>query len=406
MTTSRRSFLSTVALAPLLPSLAESPVALPAPTRHYTADPSRFEPWIEVYPTALRANVGVLSQLAGRRPILAVIKNNGYGLGVALVAKSLEDDPRVSGFAVVKVAEALALRAAGIEKPILLLSLFDDAEGEALVRQRIALSLCVPDIAARVTRAIAAAGQGATGHLYIDTGMSRMGLPYHTALPIVRELARLPRLQVAGMMTELAEDPEFDTEQVRRLSTLATEVRAAGITTGPLHAASSHAVFNHKDTLLDAVRPGMSLFGGYPTDDGRERSIAPLTVAFRLKARVVRVEQLRTGDTVSYGRRFKATAPTWVATLPIGHADGYPRRAVEGGRVFIGGRTYPVIGAVSASHTIVNLGPTTTVQVGDVVTLLGPDDDAIHPNTLAGRVGVSVYDVLMHLNAALPRTSL
>jgi len=403
MATSRRSFLATLALTPLAPTLARASVGLPGAGLPFAPDPTRFEPWIEVYPAALRSNVGVLSQLAGGRPIMAVIKNNGYGLGVAEVATALEPDPRVNGFGVVKVGEALALRAAGIRKPILLLSIFDDADGVALVRGGISLSLCVPDIGARVTRAIAAAGRDASGHFYVDTGMSRMGLPFHSALPVLRELASVPRLAVVGMMTELAEEPDFDTEQVRRLSALATEARAAGISTGPLHAASSHAVFNHQNTLLDAVRPGMSLFGGYPTDDGRERSIAQLTPAFRLKARVARVAQMRVGDTVSYGRRFRADAPTWIATLPVGHADGYPRRAVQGGRVLIGGRTYPVIGAVSASHAIVNLGQTTSVQVGDVVTLIGPDADAIHPNTLAGTTGTSVYDVLMHLNPGLPR---
>ncbi|MSR02764.1 MAG: alanine racemase [Gemmatimonadetes bacterium] len=399
MPLSRRSFLATAAVSPLVsPSLG-----LPSADPSYAADPARFEPWIEVDSAALRANVAVLWELAGGRPIMAVVKNNGYGLGIRAVARPLDADPRVSGFGVVKVAEALALRDAGVRKPILLLALFDAADGEELVRRGITLSLGVPDIGARVAKATTGAGRSARGQFYIDTGMSRMGLPYHTALPILRDLSRQPRLEITGMMTELAEEPEFDAEQVRRLSTLAAEARAAGVTTGPLHAASSHAVFNRKETLLDAVRPGISLFGAYPTDDGSERSIAALTVAFRLKARVVRVEQLRSGDTVSYGRRFKAESPTWVATVPIGHADGYPRSAVRGGQMLIGGRPYPVVGAVSASHAIVNLGAATAVKVGDVAIVLGPDHAAIHPNTLAGTTGISVYDVLMHLSPSLPR---
>lgn len=411
MTVSRRSFLAGTAIAPFVGPLAipfdMRASASPAPPHRANAPfapaPERFEPWIDVDPAAIRTNVGVLSHLAGGRPIMAVIKNNGYGLGLQEVARVLEPDPRVSGFGVVKVAEALALREAGIRKPILLLALFDDADGGALVRNEITLSLCVPDSGARVARAVERAGRAARGQLYIDTGMSRMGMPYHAALPALREIARTPRLEIAGMFTELTEDREFDTEQVRRLRALGTEARAAGIPTGPLHAASSHAVFNHHDTLLDAVRPGISLFGAYPTDDGSERSIAELTVAFRLKARVVRVERMRAGDTVSYGRRFKAEAPTWIATIPMGHADGYPRRATQGGQVLIGGRAYPVIGAVSASHAIANLGAETEVKVGDVVTLLGPDHPAIHPNALAFATGISVYDVLMHLNANLPR---
>lgn len=400
MSVSRRQFVVGLTAASLAgPRLAREGDAAP-PT---DVPPDRFEPWIEVDPAALRTNVSVLSTLAGGRPIVAVVKNNGYGLGLAEVARTLDSLPGVSGFGVVKVAEALALREAGIRKPILLLAIFDDAEGEALLRSRITLSACVPDVGARLVTAMRRAGGEARVQYYIDTGMSRMGLPYRTALPVLRELARIPRLSVAGTFTELTEDPAFDLEQAHRLSELAAAARADGIPTGPLHAASSHAVFNNRAVLLDAVRPGIALFGAYPTDDGSERSIAQLTVAFRLKARVVRVERLRAGDTVSYGRRFTADSATWIATIPVGHADGYPRRAVQGGRVLIGGRTYPVIGAVSASHSIVNLGDTTSVTVGDVVTALGPDDPAIHPNALAGGAGVSVYDVLMHLGATLPR---
>ncbi|HEX4932212.1 MAG TPA: alanine racemase, partial [Gemmatimonadaceae bacterium] len=324
MSLSRRRFLAAAGASPLLASpllaLEVDPHGRPLSRPDATAiPPTRFEPWVEVSPSAMRFNVGVLSRLAGARPILAVIKNNGYGLGVREVARALEPDERVHGFGVVKVSEALALREAGVRKPILLLALFDDAEGEALVRHGVTLSLCVPDAAERIARASARARRPATAQLYIDTGMSRMGLPYHRALPLVREMARTPRLALRGMLTELTEDRAFDTEQVRRLATLAEQAQGAGVDIGgPLHAASSHAVFNHPDTHLGAVRPGISLFGAYPTDDGSERRIAALQVALAVRARVVRVEQMRIGDTVSYGRRFTADAPTWIATIPVG----------------------------------------------------------------------------------------
>ncbi len=117
----------------------------------------------------------------------------------------------------------------------------------------------------------------------------------------------------------------------------------------------------------------------------------------------MRVERLEKGDGVSYGRNYVATRPTWIATLPVGHADGYPRAAVKGCQVAIGRRLFPVIGAVSASHTIVELGDERLAEVGDVATLVGGDDPAIHPNEIAKRAGISVYDVLMHLNPELPR---
>jgi alanine racemase len=417
MSLSRRQFVGAIGTAPLLTAAAraareqqEVVPAAPSPVetaRVETAqatDPARMEPWIVVQPAALRANVGTLSRLAGGRPLMAVIKNNGYGLGLREVAGILEADARVSGFGVVKSAEALALREAGIRKPILLLALWDESEGETLVRHDVTLSLCVPDAPARAARAAERAGRAARVQCYVDTGMSRMGLSWRSALPVVQQAAQHRQLLLSGMLTELTEDRAFDTEQVRRLQELATQVRAAGVSLGgPLHAASSHAVFNHADTLLEAVRPGISLFGAYPTDEGSERSIAGLQVALSLRARVVRVEQLRVGDTVSYGRRFRADAPTWIATIPVGHADGYPRRAVNGCKVLIGSHTYPVIGAVSASHCIVNLGADNTVRVGDVCVLVGPEHPEIHPNAIAVTAGVSVYDVLMHLAQGLPR---
>jgi alanine racemase len=125
--------------------------------------------------------------------------------------------------------------------------------------------------------------------------------------------------------------------------------------------------------------------------------------AFRLRARVVRVEELRPGDGVSYGRRYVAGRPTWIATLPVGHADGYTSKSVNGGRVLIGGQLYPVIGTVSASHTIVEIGDEPRVRVGDVATLVGPDRPEIMPNGIEQTVGESAYNVMMHLNPALPR---
>ena len=151
------------------------------------------------------------------------------------------------------------------------------------------------------------------------------------------------------------------------------------------------------------VRPGIALFGAYPSDWEAERAMANLVPAVRLRARVVRVERLRAGDTVSYGRRYEASEPTWIATIPVGHTDGYTSKAVNGAQVLIGDRLYPVIGSVSASHTIIEVGRDRTLDIGDVATLVGPDDPAIHPNALAATTSTSVYDVLMHLNSGLPR---
>ncbi|MDP2955277.1 MAG: alanine racemase C-terminal domain-containing protein, partial [Longimicrobiales bacterium] len=256
---------------------------------------------------------------------------------------------------------------------------------------------------AHAARAAASAGRPAHIHFYVDTGLGRMGVPAHRALPWILEAQRAEALRVEGMFMTFTEDADFDREQLRRFRELSAAAAAQGARVGRLHAASSHAVFNRPDGHLDLVRPGISLFGAYPTDAGGERTIAELRPALRLRARVVRVEHVRAGDSAGYGRLWVAERPTWTATLPVGHTDGFTRRATEGARVLIGGRLYPVIGAVSASHCIVELGEETTVAVGDVATFTGPDAPEIHPNALAMATGTSVYDVLMHLNPLLPR---
>ena len=398
MTISRRTFVAAATATALSRPAWAIPFSRTAGDRK-----ERFDPWLEVDGAALRENASVVSRLVQGRPILAVIKNNAYGLGLTTVASLLESMPEIAGFAVVKTAAALALRDAGIRKPVLLMGLFSDEDGPELVAREIDLSLCSEDAAERVARATAWAGRPARAHVYLDTGMSRMGVPYHQALPWLLEVTRLENVRIDGTYMGFTEAPDFDKEQLRRFTALAAEARARGANLGPLHAASSHAVFNFPEAHLDLVRPGIALYGAYPSDAGTESEIAELRPAFRLRARVVRVQRLRPGDSVSYGRNYVAETPTWIATLPVGHADGYPRAAVNGARVLIGGRLYPVIGAVSASHAIVELGEQATVAVGDVATLVGPDDPAIHPNALAVRMGISVYDVLMHLNCNLPK---
>jgi alanine racemase len=414
MRLSRRSFLGAAVAAGVSPDVANARTG-PAFTRRTTADVERsaddtvqrgpgdgHDPWIEVDAGALARNVATVTSLS-RRPILAVAKNNAYGLGIGVAAGVLEPMPEIAGFAVVRASEAHALRDAGVRKPVLLMARVGEAEAADLVRRDVELCVAAADDPERLSAVTRAVGRTVPVHFYVDTGMSRMGVPYHRALPVARALASSDNLRLAGTFMAFTEEPDFDREQLDRFTSLIAELRGQGIEPARLHAASSNAVFHLPAAHLDLVRPGIALYGAYPSRPDEERAIAELRPAFRLCARVVRVEQLREGDTVSYGRHYTAERPVWIATLPAGHADGYPRRAVEGAMVLIGGRLYPVIGAVSASHTIIEVGAERTVSLGDVATLIGPDHEAIHPNAIGTAVGVSVYDLLMHLNPLLPR---
>lgn len=405
MGVSRRTFLQSAAasaasLAPATRLLAETsgePHASVA--QRGGSAPDRLDPWIEVIQSNLAHNATALRQLGGR-PILAVIKNHGYGLDYRIVARLLERSAEIEGFALVRADEALMLREQGVRKPILLMARVTDAMMKDLVAHDITLAVYADDDPSRLARL--RASKPTPVHVYIDTGMSRMGIPYHRAMPFLRELAGVRQCKLTGTFMTFTEDTEFDREQLGRFQSLTRDAATADIQLGKLHAASSHSIFHHRDVGFDLLRPGMSLYGGYPDKFDEERTMAELRPAFRLRARVVRTDRLRPGDSVSYGRQYIATKPTWIATIPLGHGDGYARTAVKGAKVLVGDRLYPVIGAVSASHSIIEVGDEELVRIGDVATFLGPDRPEIHPNEVA-RVTESVYDLLMHLNPALPR---
>jgi alanine racemase len=331
-----------------------------------------------------------------------VVKNNGYGLGVSNVGRILDGLDAVAGLAVVKPDQAMALRDAGVRKPVLLMGLFSEQDGWELASRNIHLCPYADGVHRLLARYATSLDREIPVHLYLDTGMNRVGVPFRRAIPWIETLAEEAGIRIEGTFMCFTEDDGFDAEQLRRFMDVATNARRRGMDIGLLHAASSHGVFFRPNAMLDMVRPGLVLYGAYPAGAaGLGR--ASLQPAFSLKCRVVRVEQLQPGDGVSYGRNYVAEKPTWVATLPIGHADGYPRNAVNGCEVLVGDRLFKVIGAVSASHTVLELGDDKFVEVGDVATLIGPEDAAVHPNTISERGGISVYDVLMHLSARLPK---
>ncbi|HEV8346767.1 MAG TPA: alanine racemase [Vicinamibacterales bacterium] len=395
MRSSRRDFLKAASAAPALtlPQAAVRP-------RIATIRDSSFDPWVEIDAARLRHNVAEIHRRANR-PILAVIKNNGYGCGVANVARALEPIDAVAGFAVVKLHEAMVLRDARITKPILLMGPFDPRELSTIVARRIMPMVYTP-IGDAIDRVAAARNRRVTLMICVDTGIGRVGVPFRKAAALVRDLASRKSVEITGTMMTFTEDPDFDPEQLRRFESLTAELQRDGIKLGRRHAASSFALFQRPDAFLDMVRPGMALYGVYSEDAFRRMGVMDLQPAISLKARVAYVKMLEPGDSAGYERAYKADRPVWIATLPVGHADGLPRNAAKGGRVRIGGAMYPIVASVSASHSIVEIGSQPRVNIGDVATIFDAQDGS-RPEDLALSCNSSVYDLTMHLHADLPR---
>jgi len=392
----RRSFLGALAAGP---ALAAAPLAARQDAPRVAH--SSFDPWLEIRPDHLRHNVAQVSARVDGRPVLAVIKNNGYGLGVAEVAEVLDGEPAIAALAVVKLSEAAAIRERSIGKPILLMGPFGEDDLEEIVSRDVMPMVYTP-IGDALERAAARRGRPVAIHVCVDTGLGRVGVPYRSAAGLLRDLGARPGLRIEGVMTALSEDPELDAEQVRRLQAVSDEARAAGVETGRLHAASSFALFQDESLFLDMVRPGMALFGVYSEAPFREAEILDLRPAVALRARVAYVKQLRAGDTAGYNRAYVADRDVWLATVPTGHADGWPRVTAQGARVRIGGSNYPIVASVSASHTLVELGPERAAEIGDVATLFDWEPGS-RPEDVSAACGASVYDLLMHLGPLLPR---
>jgi len=393
MRTSRRGFLKAASAAPSI-SLAQ-----PAGRAPSIRD-SSFDPWVEVDAGSLRHNVDQIHRRTAR-PILAVIKNNGYGAGVTNVARVLEPLPAIAGFAVVKMHEAMTLRDASVAKPILLMGPFGARELPDIAARRITPMVYQP-IGDELGRAAARLHWPIPIQICVDTGIGRVGVPYRRAAPLIRELAARKSVEISGTMMTFTEDPEFDPEQLRRFDQLTTELEHLGVKLGRRHAASSFGLFERPDAFLDMVRPGMAIYGVYSEERFRATNVLDLRPAISLKVRVAYVKMLEPGDSAGYERAYRTDRPVWIATLPVGHADGLPRTTAKGGRVRIGEAMYPIVASVSASHAIVEIGSEPRVAVGDVASIFDARTGS-RPEDLAASCSSSVYDLTMHLHADLPR---
>ena len=403
---SRRHFLSVTGAAAALSAsacaTAPAPASSPGISWGRSAFSDRFDPWIEIERAGYRNNVREAFRLSGGRPILAVVKNNAYGLGDEAVGPLLAEMPEVGGIACVRVEEALAMREVGVTKPIVVMAEASEDEMAALVRHRVLPSVWLDDAPRRIERLAARLGHPIPVQLFVDTGMNREGMPYTRVRPWMEELARSSAAEIDGTYTMFNHDLDFDRVQLERFEELLAWARSKSIPVGTLHASPTVELFHLPEAHYDMVRPGNALFGNYPSGEG-SRNMANLKPVFRLRTRVVRVERLEVGDSTGFYHTYEPDRPTWVGLLPAGRTDGYPSAANGTCEVLINGRLYPVVGGVNSAHAIIDVGEERTVQVGDVATLIGPDHPAIDPHEVARRTETGFLAMIQGMNPRLPR---
>lgn len=345
---------------------------------------------------AIAANLSAVRERAGQRSILAAVKANAYGHGAVQVARMIEERGAAEALGVATVPEGAELRAAGVRLPILKLShCFPDEVGPAVAS---GLTLTVVDAAtiAAAEDAAAAAGRVVEVHLKIDSGMRRIGAELDSAVGLARAIGDSPHLKLQGVFTHLpvSDAPagdEFTREELRRFAGTVAEIEAA---VGPVefvHAANSGAILGHDLGATTMVRPGIMIYGYYPDATHTPRTV-PLRPALSLVSRVSFVKDVPAGQTVGYGRTWRAERDTRIATVPVGYADGYSRLLSNRGQVLIGGLPRPIRGRVCMDQLMVEVDP--QVSVGDEVVLIGTQGEcSITADDLAQLMGTISYEV-------------
>ena len=367
--------------------------------------------WAEVDLNAVRHNVGLLSRLVSPAGLMAVVKADGYGHGsVATAYAALEAGATWLGVALVE--EGVELREAGIDAPILLLSQPPLEAAQAVVDAGL-----IPVVhSGRFVEALAkaAADAGAVDpqpvHLKVDTGMHRIGCSPSEALDLAPAIKKHRELHLQGLLTHfaVADEPDnpYTARQVAVFEAVRKELARSGIQPPLVHAANSAAVLTLPEARYDLVRCGISVYGIAPAP--ALEGCLPLKPALSLKARVSYVRRLVAGERLSYGLRYELDEPSTVVTVPVGYADGVPRRLGEvGGEVLIGGRRKPIAGTVTMDQLLVDLGPTDAagaVEIGTEVVLLGRQgDETISASEWADRLGTIAYEVCCGIGDRVPR---
>jgi alanine racemase len=361
----------------------------------------RIDPWIELDRAAFRTNLGFLAARAGR-PILAVVKCNGYGLDHRVVGPLLDSAPEVWGLAVVNAEEAVQLRDSGVRKPVLLMGDFiASAEGD-LSERDITLAVYTADAPDRLAAMARRTGRAVKVHLYIDTGFHRLGMDHRSAGPWVESLARSEAVAITGTMTELTQRHEFDRLQIARFAEFADAMQSKGIGLGLLHASASDGIINHPEGRFDMIRPG-NLIYGIPASAADDEEAAPVRVVYRMKTRVIRVVQLQKGETLGYDQAFAPERETDVAIIKCGRTDGYVYRQLgQGSHALIKGRPYPLVSAINSSHCYADLGKNHGIERLDVVTMIGPEE-GLRPQDLAAmNQGLGRYEGF-NISARVPK---
>ena len=340
--------------------------------------------------------------------MVAVIKTDGYGHGAVQVASMLESYDYVWGYAVATLDEAVVLRAAEIQKPILVLGcIFPDQYWEML-KYEIRMNVYTKEMAEAISALAVEKGEQAYVHIKLDTGMARLGFSAEeSSIEEIKEIAELPNLVLEGVFTHFAkadeEDKTFTMMQLEKFEWMTQRLEEEGVTFPYVHASNSAGIIDVRRADYNLVRAGIAIYGLYPSEEVDKEKVQ-LKPALSLKSHIAFVKDIPAGTPVSYGGDFVSEHQMRIATIPIGYGDGYPRSLSDTGYVLIRGKKAPIIGRICMDQFMVDVSDIPEVKFGDKVTLIGRDQEEYLPveklSELSGRFN---YEFVCDLGKRIPR---
>lgn len=361
--------------------------------------------WAEIDLDRIALNFHRLRKAAGGTDVMAVLKADAYGHGAVPIARRLADE----GAAMIGVGdseEALELREAGIDAPILILGAIIPGEAERVVASKIATCIHSFSRAAQLSEAATKANRTARVHLMVDTGMGRLGVTPTRAPELAREIAALPHLELRGVATHYASASSPIPIQLERqfndFSGVVTAIRDAGVDPGIVHASNTACLFSPLREHFSMVRLGIGLLGINPGNlEEADDSLAP---ALALKSQIIFLKDFPSQAPIGYHRTWVTRRPTRIATLPIGYNDGLSWQLGNRAWVLIRGVRVPIVGAISMDYTTVDVTHVKDASVGDEVTIIGTDgSEEIRVEDVATAARTIPYEVTCRLSRRVIR---
>lgn len=365
--------------------------------------------WAEINLDALAFNMRNIRKITNKNAmIMAVIKADAYGHGVIECARTLLENG-ADRFAVATLNEAVEVRNNFPDIPVLILGSSVESEAEDIIKNDITPNVYTYEFAKTLSDKAVALGRDVKIHIKLDTGMSRIGFVVtdgenNKVIEEIKKIALLPNVVIEGIFSHFSTSDEADTEytrtQFRRFMYVCDALKSCGVDIPIKHICNSAGIMMYPEYHLDMVRPGIILYGMYPSDEV-DKTRLDLKYVMSLKSSITYVKEIEDRRGVSYGKEYIADGMAKIATVPIGYADGYTRLLAKKARIAVNGKLYPIAGRICMDQCMIDIGSGNNIKRGDEALIFG--DGAVTADDLAKWLGTINYEITCMVSRRIPR---